>query len=70
MGGIDRFVHLSSKLFQLFLYKRISLLLFFIFVDRAAAVAVGADDVVALQADLFAFDAPGFYVFVPGKIDR
>lgn len=40
------------------------------FVDRVAAVAVAAVDVVARQVDLFAFVAPGFYVFVPGKIDR
>lgn len=40
------------------------------FVDRAAAVVAGAVDVVAQQVGLFAFVAPGFYVFVPGKIDR
>lgn len=70
VGWFGRLFHLSSKVLLLFLYKRISLRLFFIFVDRAAADAVGADDVVALQVDLLAFDAPGFYVFVPGKIDR
>lgn len=40
------------------------------FVDKVVAVAVGVADVVALQVGLFAFVAPGFYVFVPGKIDR
>lgn len=42
----------------------------FIFVDRVAAVSVDGADVVALQVVHIAFDAPVFYVFVPGKIDR
>lgn len=50
--------------------KKQFILFIIIFVDRAAAVAVAAVDVVAQQVDLFAFVAPVFYVFVPGKIDR
>lgn len=40
------------------------------FVDRVVAVSAGDVGVVALQVGLFAFVAPGLYVFVPGKIDR